>query len=211
MTIPEEEPLPPAEDDDKQLHIPGSGTIGILLLILSLTVLFIASIAAFLIIRVQLLTNPENAGKVTWPPPGSPPVPQSLWLSTLVILATSVTIQLAYNAIKKDFEKKLLLFLRVTFSLGLLFLIMQSINWWEFYRAIPRGTQFSGPYLGGFFILTGLHAAHVLGGLIPLSIVTFRASRGRYSRNFHPGIRYVTFYWHFLDIIWLILFCVIYF
>ena len=51
----------------------------------------------------------------------------------------------------------------------------------------------------------------VLGGLIPLSLVTFRAARGRYSRNFHPGIRYVTFYWHFLDIIWLILFCVIYF
>lgn len=191
------------------LHIPGSGAIGIILLIASLSVLFIASTLAFVIVRVQIINNPQSGG--VWPPPGSPAVPSSLWLSTVVILATSLTIQIGLNAIRRDLEKKLILFLNITFFLGLLFLLLQSLNWWEFYRALPPGTVFAGPYLGGFYVLTGLHAAHVVGGLIPLAIVMWRASRGRYSRNFHPGVRYVTLYWHFLDVIWLVLFCVIYF
>ena len=91
------------------------------------------------------------------------------------------------------------------------FLFLQTFNWIEFYRAIPAGTQLQGAYLGMFFVLTGLHAAHVMGGLIPLGIVIAFAEKGRYSRNFHPGVRYSTIYWHFLDVVWVILFSLLYF
>jgi cytochrome c oxidase subunit 3 len=224
-------PSPPAPEDDPNsidpaaeanpeyagatgkgdLHIPGSGTIGIVLLLMSLSVLFIASTLAFVIIRVQVTNNPNAGTGGMWPPPGLPAIPKSLWLSTLVILATSVTIQVALNAIRKDLEKKLLKFLYATLGLGVLFLILQAFNWWEFYTALPKGHQLSGPYLGGFYVLTGLHAAHVIGGLIPLIVVIVRALQGRYSRNFHPGVRYVTLYWHFLDIVWVVLFLVLLF
>ncbi len=88
---------------------------------------------------------------------------------------------------------------------------MQTINWLEFYHALPAGTNISGAYLAGFYILTALHALHVIGGLFPLAFVIRNAKRGQYSRNFHPGVRYSTIYWHFLDAIWLLLFSAIYF
>ncbi len=197
--------------DKGEIHIPGAGTAGMAVLIISLTMLFLASIAAFLIVRYQFeMRNPE-AKTPQWPPPGLPAIPNSLWLSTLVILMTSFTIQIALNAVRRDDERRLLKFLKITFGLGLLFLAMQTINWLEFHHALPAGTAFSGVYLAGFYILTALHAAHVIGGLIPLGLVIAKARGGKYSRNFHPGVRYCTIYWHFLDVIWIVLFCCIYF
>jgi cytochrome c oxidase subunit 3 len=188
------------------LHIPGAGTAGMGVLIVSLTMLFLASIAAYLIVRYEFLNRNPDGPPVAWPPAGLPNAPSSLWLSTLVILISSVTIQKALNAVRRDDEARLLRFLKITFILGVVFLCLQTLNWVEFYRAIPAGTNFSGVYLVGFYVLTTLHALHVLGGLIPLAVVIAQARRGKYSRNFHPGVRYSTIYWHFLDIIWIVLF-----
>ena len=203
--------VPPPPPDAKSVRIAGAGTEGMAILLVSLTMLFFASIAAFTIIRFESTHRDPSVSPTAWPPPGFPPIPNTLWLSTLVILISSVTIQKALNAVRRDDEKGLLRSLYLTFGLGVAFLCMQAINWWDFYRALPPATNFSGVYLAGFYILTALHAAHVLGGLIPLAIVIHHARRGRYSRNFYPGVRYSTIYWHFLDVIWVILFCFIYF
>lgn len=212
MSYPEEpDPAPqPSQDVEPdrasvprgELHIPGAGATGMLILLVSLSILFLASMAAFLIIR-------SHAKQ--WPPAGMPPLPESLWISTLIIVISSITMQIAFSSIRRDDERHLVLFLRITFGLGLLFLILQTINWLEFYHALRGRAPIEGAYLGMFYVLTGLHAAHVLGGLIPLSIVTRFAAQGRYSRNFHPGVRYSCAYWHFLDIVWVVLFCVLYF
>lgn len=182
------------------LHIPGAGTIAMAMLISSLSILFIASMVAYGIIRAHT----ENWGH------NFPHVPRSLWISTAVILVASVTVQKAFTAVRRDDNVKLVRNLQLTFIIGVAFLILQSINWAEFYHAI-RDIQLSGAYLGMFFVLTGLHAAHVVGGLIPLGVVIARAKKDRYSRNFHPGVRYVTIYWHFLDVVWVVLFSLIYF
>jgi cytochrome c oxidase subunit III len=205
---PDDHASPHPHDDNAPIHIPGAGTIGMVLLIASLSMLFVASMVAYILIRSKTVAAQTTP---TWPPPGLPHAPNSLWLSTIVILITSVTIQFAFNAIRRDDEKKLLKWLWTTFALGCLFLALQTFNWFEFYRAIPPGTQLQGAYLGMFYTLTGLHAAHVIGGLIPLAIVIHFARKGRYSRNFHPGVRYSTIYWHFLDAVWIILFTLLYF
>jgi cytochrome c oxidase subunit III len=193
---------PVSADSPKQLHIPGAGTLGMYLLIASLSVLFMASVLAVLIKRLQ---------SKQWPPAGLPPIPKSLWLSTIVIIAASFAIHKALQAARNENEKALRRNLLATFIIGILFLLMQMLNWVEFYVALKNHAILGQAYLGTFFILTGLHAAHVVGGLIPLAIVYVRARQGRYSRNFHPGVRYVAIYWHFLDVIWLLLFAVIYF
>jgi cytochrome c oxidase subunit III len=182
------------------VHIPGAGTFGMAVLIVSLSMLFFASMAAYVLIR----SHTPNWGRAM------PRVPRSLWLSTAVILLASVAIQRAHGAIRRDDERRLRRNLTATFVIGVGFLLLQAFNWAEFYRAIQR-IDMSGAYLGMFFVLTGLHAAHVVGGLIPLGIVRYRAGRGRYSRNYHPGVRYLAIYWHFLDAIWVALFCVLYF
>jgi len=195
-------PSPRKVGDKELVHIAGAGTIGMTILLVSLSILFVASIVAYLVIRHQ---------SFMWPPPGFPHVPETLWLSTFIILLASVTIQLAMNAVRRDDHRRLTKYLFWTFCAGVAFLILQTISWIDFYRAIERSAQLQGAYLGMFFVLTGLHAAHVIGGLIPLGIVYSRAKRERYSRNYHPGVRYVTAYWHFLDVIWVALFLVLYF
>ncbi len=199
------------EGEKPQVYIPGAASAGMFVLLVSLTMLFLASIAAFLIIRYQFMHRTTGGETPAWPPAGLPHIPQSLWISTLVILISSFTIQKALNAIRHDDERRMQKLLKITFGLGLLFLLCQMANWIEFFMAIPKGTGFSGDYLTGFYILTGLHAAHVLGGLIPLALVIMKSKRGMYSRNFHPGVRYSAVYWHFLDVIWILLFIVIMF
>jgi cytochrome c oxidase subunit 3 len=185
------------------IHIPGAGTFGMALLLVSLSVLFLASMVGYIVIRVR--TDP-------WPPAGFPHVPNSLWISTAVILCASVTIQRALRAVRRDDERRLGRALLATFFIGILFLGLQGLNWVEFYLSIKPPYQVQGQfYLVMFFILTALHGAHVIGGLIPLGIVIARAKKGRYSRNFHPGVRYLALYWHFLDVVWVVLFMLIYF
>lgn len=183
----------------RDIHIPGAGTFGMAVLILSLSMLFSASMAAYMFIR----SHTENWGRAM------PHLPRSLWLSTLIIVLASVTIQRAHGAVRRGQDRRLTSNLTATFVIGVVFLLLQTFNWWEFYQAI-RHIDLSGAYLGMFFVLTGLHAAHVVGGLIPLGIVIGRAGRGRYSPNFHPGVRYLAIYWHFLDAVWVALFCVLY-
>jgi cytochrome c oxidase subunit 3 len=174
------------------IHISGAGTIGMLVLIVSLSILFAASMVAFLIVRFHY--QAEHNGM--WPPAAMPPLPKSLWLSTAVILVASVVVHKALKAAEREDDKGLVKYLGATMIVGVLFLLLQVANWWEFWRAL-RETVFQGPYLGMFYVLTGLHAAHVVGGLIPLAVIRPRAKAGRYSRNFHPGVRYAAVYWHF--------------
>jgi cytochrome c oxidase subunit 3 len=188
------------------IHIPGAGSIGIVILIASLSILFAASMVAFLAIRFQYMQSHNGA----WPPGGMPHLPQSLWISTAVILSASVMVHKALKAVQAEDDKGLVRYLWATMAVGGLFLILQAANWWEFWRALGN-TSLEGPYKGMFFVLTGLHAAHVVGGLIPLAVLLPRAAKSRYSRNFHPGVRYVAAYWHFLDVVWCVLFCMIYF
>jgi cytochrome c oxidase subunit III len=182
-------------------RVPPMGTFGMTVLVISLSILFGASCVALLVTRSRASA---------WPPHGMPPLPSSLWISTVIILLASAAVQRARNAIRRGERERLKRFLRVTGVIGLLFLAVQTINWMEFYGAI-RNIQFSGAYLGMFYVLTGLHAAHVIGGLIPLAVVLRRARQGVYSQVYHPGVTNLAIYWHFLDVVWILLFILIYF
>ena len=92
--------------------------------------------------------------------------------------------------------------------LGLSFLVMQVHNW---STLITSGvTPKNGLYGFTFFFLTALHAVHVIGGLIPLGLVTKRAWASVYSSSRHAGVTYCAFYWHFLDAVWVIMFIVMF-
>jgi len=175
------------------------GRFGVTLLLLSLSVLFISSIIGFIVIRARA---------EVWPPPGVPDLPAGLWLSTLVIAASSAAMWRGQKAIAEGRRQALTTALLITFLLGLMFLVNQTVNWFT-YIARGIGTA-ANLYAFGFYMLTGLHALHVIGGLVPLAITTARARRGAYSRASHAGVVHMAMYWHFLGAIWLVLFVVIY-
>ena len=97
--------------------------------------------------------------------------------------------------------------LAATFGLGVIFVLLQTANWYGL--ALREVTARTNLYAFTFFMLTGLHAAHVVGGLIPLGVVLAKSVRGRYGSGYHPGVRYMAMYWHFLDVVWIVLFAVL--
>ena len=91
-----------------------------------------------------------------------------------------------------------------TLALALVFLVAQGMAWAELFR---QNLAISDNLYGWtFYVLTGLHAAHVLGGLPPMIITTRRALRGSYGPTEHRGITYCAMYWHFLDGVWVVLY-----
>ncbi len=175
-----------------------TGTLGMSVFLTSLTVLFIASIVGYLVVR----TRADQ-----WGPAGGSHYPGTLWISTLIILGASVTMQIALAAARFDAPERLRKMLTTTLVLGLVFLLMQLANWLQLWQS--GTTARTGLYGFTFYMFTVLHALHVIGGLIPLGIVTRKAHAGAYSGRSHAGVQYVTMYWHFLDAVWIVLFVII--
>lgn len=174
---------------------PDLGRMGIWLLIAALGMFFAASLVGTLVVRARAQA---------WPPPGTPDVVPGLWLSTALLLLSSATMAGALTAIRRGHQIHLRRRLAFTLLLGVGFLASQAINWWS----LVHTTLTVSSHLFGFtfYVLTGLHAVHVVGGLVPLSVVTWRAGSGRFTADHHAGVLYTAMYWHFLDVVWLVLF-----
>jgi cytochrome c oxidase subunit 3 len=165
--------------------------------------LFGATLIAFLVLRIEI----GRAG--AWP--DMPPLPRVLWLSTLVIVISSGTMQLALKSIRRGARVGLKIGMLLTFILGAAFLMLQSLAWLAWIAPVTERWHESDEWrfaLTCFYIFTGLHAAHVLGGLIPMSLVALRAIRHRYSPENHLGVQLCAMYWHFLAAVWLALLAV---
>jgi cytochrome c oxidase subunit III len=175
--------------------------MGMWLLLASLSVLFFASLIGYAVIRVTKDPPPLDLGPAT---PG-------LWVSTILLILSSLTLHGALASARRDSQGGVRAFMGLTLLLGLGFLVNQFLNWRELVALgiRPVGTGAASFNAVSFYFLTGLHAAHVLGGVLPLLPITAAAWRGYYSRANHLGLRMFGMYWHFLDIVWLILFAVL--
>ncbi len=176
-----------------------TGTFGMALFLVSLSALFAASIVGYLVVRSRA---------EAWPPPGMPALPAGLWASTVILLLSSVTMHWALRSARLDRQAALRAGMVATLVLGMAFLVSQIANWSTLLAA--HVTVSSSLYAFTFYTLTGLHAAHVLGGIVLLSVVTANAFRRRYSREDHAGVLYGTMYWHFLDAVWVVMFTLIF-
>jgi heme/copper-type cytochrome/quinol oxidase subunit 3 len=167
--------------------------LGMVLLLVSLSVVFIASLAAYLITRTQ---------NEAWLSPSSRGLPAGLVASTALIASTSVAIQLGLNRVRQNRIESLIRYFRTAAVLAIAFLVLQTLNWIEV-RDSEAGS--STLYAFTFYLLTGLHALHVVGGFIPLGIVLARAADRQYSSSRHDGVAFCAQYWHFLGAVWLVL------
>lgn len=182
----------------KERPAPGAGPFGLAIFLVSLAVLFLGSLVAYAAIRLQA---------PVWPPPDLPPLPRTLMLSTALIFLGSVTVQSAVGCARANRQWALRAALVATLLLGAAFLVSQAFGWAEMVGARTTPTSHLFGWL--FYFLTGLHAAHVIGGLIPLGVVTVNAFYGRYSPLHHTGVRLSAIYWHFLGGVWITLYATI--
>ena len=191
-----------------------AGKFGMWLFLASLSMLFAASIVGYLIMRWQLgVKPPQGVSPAAQPVVELPPLPQLLWLSTLLLVASSATMQLAVMAVRENAQRLLRAAMAATTLLGVWFLVTQSLCWMQMIDAhadaFARLTDVPRYVMASFYVLTALHAAHVIGGLIPMVMVTARAFAGRYGPGRDSAVHYLSMYWHFLDGVWIVLFTVL--
>jgi cytochrome c oxidase subunit 3 len=171
--------------------------LGILLFIVSEAMLFGSFFTAYFFIRVV-----QNS---PWPPdPFSFPKSVAL-VNTLILVSSSFTVHYALHSIRAGNRRGLQVGLASTFFLGLCFLTTQ-IN--EYAKA--GFSIHDGAFASVFYGLTGLHGAHVFVGLTLLAIMNVRTLRGHFRPDAHMGVEAAGIYWHFVDVMWIIVFTTVY-
>ncbi|MGO4999607.1 cytochrome c oxidase subunit 3 [Oceanisphaera sp. W20_SRM_FM3] len=130
-------------------------------------------------------------------------------INTLVLISSSFTLYVAHRALLHNRRNSLALWLGCTALLGITFLVLQT---WEYSHAYQElGLKLdSGIYGNTFFLLTGFHGAHVILGTLLLVTMWLRVQRGDFTQAQHFGFQAAAWYWHFVDLVWLVLFMTVY-
>jgi len=130
-------------------------------------------------------------------------------LNTFILITSSITVHFAHTAIKKDKRKAFQWWLLATVVLGATFMYFQAVEYDEAYTELGLTLE-SGIYGSTFFLLTGFHGAHVTLGTIMLLIQLIRSYRGHFKPDDHFGFEASSWYWHFVDVVWVGLFVFVY-
>ncbi|MGE5469574.1 MAG: cytochrome c oxidase subunit 3 [Bacteroidota bacterium] len=196
---------------------------------------FIASEVAFFgaffgaLFYLRLISVPELGGMVaahgtslwpdfvgTWPtsgPKGSPFTPMSAWgipaINTALLLSSGATVTWAHWGLLQGKRRQLNLGLAATVVLGMLFIGFQAYEYHHAYTEMGL-TLGAGAYGATFFMLTGFHGFHVTLGTIMLSVILLRCLKGDFDARRHFAFEGVAWYWHFVDVVWLLLFIFVY-
>ena len=130
-------------------------------------------------------------------------------LNTLILLTSGATVTWAHWALKLENRRQLILGLVATIALGVVFLSLQAYEYVHAYSDLNLRLD-SGVYGSTFFMLTGFHGMHVTVGTIGLIAILARCLAGHFSAENHFGFEAVAWYWHFVDVVWLLLFVLVY-
>jgi cytochrome c oxidase subunit 3 len=166
-------------------------------------------------LETHVLLWPDFAD--TWPlfmtPGGDATEAMEAWglpfINTVILVTSSVTVTFAHWALKKNQRLPLLIWLAITVALGVTFLTLQVIEYTHAYNELGL-TMGAGIYGSTFYMLTGFHGAHVTMGTIMLTVMLLRCFSGHFSPENHFAFEAASWYWHFVDVIWLFLFTFVY-
>jgi cytochrome c oxidase subunit 3 len=185
---------PPAAHQSSRVN---PAVLGMLLFIISEVMIFGAFFTAYFFIRV--------VGGAEWPASGTELPKLIAGFNTAILVSSSFTIHFAQESLKRDNRLGLKVGMVATFLLGLTFLFIQ-INEYVHIGFSPADSAQASVFYG----LTGLHGAHVTIGLMLLAFVTIRSFRGHYSSGGYLGMEVPGIYWHFVDVMWIIVYFTVY-
>ncbi len=180
---------------------------GVIMFIMSEVMFFVAWFWTFIKHALYPMTEGSPLVDGTWPPAGIETFdPWGLPLiNTLILLCSGAATTWAHHAIQHDDRKGFIQGLSLAIFLGLMFTVFQAVE----YSEAPF--SFSGNIYGAsFFMATGFHGFHVIIGTIFLAVNLIRGLKGQMNSEHHLGFEAAAWYWHFVDVVWLFLFAVIY-
>ncbi|TSE26140.1 Cytochrome c oxidase subunit 3 [Tepidimonas sediminis] len=178
---------------------------------------------------VPTLGNLENAliwpnFQAVWPSvqPGATASPAGIvepfqtvgpfWLPTIntaLLLTSGVTLTIAHHALQDDHRTKAIAFMWLTVLLGATFLVVQAYEYFHAYTDLNLKLS-SGIFGSTFYMLTGFHGLHVFVGMLMLIVITLRLQKGHFTKDRHFGFEGAAWYWHFVDVVWLFLYVLVY-
>ena len=186
-----------AQRSPESLQPVNTPKLGMWIFLASEVMFFSALIAAFVMFRLR---GPADANHVL-------NIPLTAF-NTFVLLTSSMTVVLALAAAQRNDQAKLRLWLLVSLLFGGTFLSVQMI---EYFKLFQEGLTINSNMFGTiFFTLTGFHGTHVFIGLLWLVGIIVQAFRGRFSATYSMSLEIFGLYWHFVDIVWIILFVIVY-
>jgi heme/copper-type cytochrome/quinol oxidase subunit 3 len=197
---------------DSQRPEPGAGVynmkLGMWVFLLSEVMFFTSLIGAYIILRFAHPTAFAEPGDVL-------NVPLTA-LNTFILICSSVTMVKAFAAIQQGDQRRLKQWLLATAGIGATFLGVQAFEYYKLvgHGFVPNVANYAAegePLYGAtFYTMTGFHGAHVAIGVLSLLFVSWRAFRGKYTAQSYGGVEIVGLYWHFVDLVWIILFTIVY-
>jgi cytochrome c oxidase subunit 3 len=179
-----------------------NGKVGIWLFLASEVMFFTGLIGAYIILR---------AGQSTWGDPTSDQYPLNIpltALNTFLLICSSVTLVWGLQAIQAGERAKGNLGLLITTVVGALFVGVQV---YEYIHLVHDGMTPEKDIMAGcFYVMTGFHGLHVLLGVVAMAVVTIKGYMGHFSPKNYAIVEYTGLYWHFVDLVWIILFAIVY-
>ncbi len=130
-------------------------------------------------------------------------------INTGLLLTSGVTITIAHHALLAGNRSKTILYMWLTVLLGIVFLIVQGYEYYHAYSDLNLKLT-SGIFGSTFFMLTGFHGFHVFVGMLMLLFITLRLQKGHFTPEKHFGFEGAAWYWHFVDVVWLGLYILVY-
>jgi heme/copper-type cytochrome/quinol oxidase subunit 3 len=174
-----------------------SNKLGMWVFLASEVMFFTALIGAFVAFKARGMIDASHALSV--PLAG---------LNTFILIISSFTVVLGLEAIQRNNQTRFILLILATIGLGSVFVGLQGVEW---SLLLGEGITPSNQLFGtAFFVLTGFHGAHVVSGILWLITLMLRAFRGEFSAENYLPYELFGLYWHFVDIVWIVLFTVIY-
>jgi cytochrome c oxidase subunit III len=198
----------------------GNPVLGMLLFITSEVMFFAGLFAAYFSIRAGYTELVNGSIEHVWPPtqyadllyPWSLTTPDGqlnmIVPATLILIASSFVCQAGVSSIRRDNRTGLVRAIGVTFVMGIMFLLLQLFDYSVlFSEGLSMGSTTFGTT---YFTLTGFHFAHVFGGVLMLGVVLYRGMAGQFSARHHDMVEATSLYWHFVDVVWILLFTILY-
>jgi cytochrome c oxidase subunit 3 len=134
------------------------------------------------------------------------------WLPTIntaLLLSSGATLTVAHHALRENDRSTTIKFMWMTVLLGVIFLVVQGYEYYHAYHEMNLKLS-SGVYGSTFFMLTGFHGFHVFLGMLMLLVITLRLQKGHFTADKHFGFEGAAWYWHFVDVVWLGLYILVY-
>lgn len=200
----------------------GNPVLGMLLFIASEVMFFAGLFAAYFSIRAGYREVNPATGLLehTWPPSQFDHILDPFKFvtdsgalnvilpATLILILSSVTCQVGVWAIKRNDRRGFVRAFAVTLVLGIIFLLMQA---YDYSVLMHEGLTMGSTTFGTtYYTLTGFHGAHVFGGVLMLGVVVYRGMAGQFSAKHHDMVEATSLYWHFVDVVWILLFSILY-